>query len=110
MTINWPLHERRARRAWPHLVKCAKNAGPTFTYGDLSAKIGVHHRAARWFLGAIQRYCDAQRDGCPLQALAVNKATGLPGTGYHGSPRTKKDHRAALMRVRKKRWPPKAPF
>ena len=46
----------RARRAWPRLVDVSRRRG-RITYGALAAALGLHHRAASWFLGEIQRYC-----------------------------------------------------
>lgn len=100
----------RAARAWPILAKQANKKGQPFTYGELCLKLGLHHRAAGWFLGVIQRYC--QKVGLPpLQALAVNKSTRLPGSGYVGSTRTYKAHQAALQKVYypQKPWPITAP-
>lgn len=101
-------HFARAKKAWPYLVKRAERGDPPFTYGELSALLGLHHRSARWFLGVIQEYCRRHKLP-PLQALAVNKKTGLPGSGYVGSPRTTAEHKHALKRVRSKKWPSKAP-
>lgn len=104
-------HKQRARRAWPYLVKRASTTFPpfTYTYGELSAKIGVHHRAAGRFLDVIQRKC--RREKWPfLNALAVAKGTGLPGKGYNGSPRSHAAHQRMIARVRARKWPLRAPF
>lgn len=101
------LHHRRARRAWPKLVAAAKRGEP-LSYKDLSASIGLHWRAASWFLGVIQRYC-AEMKLPRLQALAVNKQTHVPGKGYTGS-RGRSAHAREVKRVRAQRWPKKAPF
>ena len=103
-------HLKRARRAWPHLVKVANHPKNDFiTYGDLSAKIGLHPRAASWFLGEIQRFC--KRKGYPpLQALAVYQRTKRPGGGYIASARNGPDYDKAVRRVKRFNWPPKAPF
>lgn len=106
---NLKLHEGRARKAWPFLVKAAQKSDKPFTYKDIGGKIGVHHRVARFFLGKIQEYC-GENGLPPLQALVVNAKTRLPGDGYIGSPRTPKAHNAALEKVRRYRWPLKAPF
>ena len=106
MPIN---HLARARRAWPHLVRRASGGKPPYTYGQLCQKLGLHWRAAQWFLGTIQTYCD-ENDLPALQALAVNKRSRLPGSGYVGSPRTTAAHQRELQRVYARRWPPKAPF
>ncbi len=105
--MNTTLHRNRARKAWPILVRAAATGTP-LSYGDLSSRIGVHWRAASWFLGVIQRYCETS--GLPrLQALAVNKRTGIPGGGYLGS-RGRRAHRRELLRVQAHRWGRKAPF
>jgi hypothetical protein len=102
-------HEARARRAWPHLVTRADTSLEPFTYGEIAEKIGLHHRSAAYFLGVIQEHCDQNR--LPfLNALAVNKGTGLPGKGYTGSARSYKAHQTELAKVRRKKWPKKAPF
>jgi hypothetical protein len=102
-------HKQRARDAWPYLVKRAAK-GPPYTYKELSSLIGVHHRAAQYYLGVIQTYCGSQKWPA-LQALAVNGTTRLPGPGYVGSIRTHAGHAKELTKVSAKTdWPPKAPF
>lgn len=101
------MHRRRARRAWPELVKAAKRGEP-MSYKDLTAKLGLHWRAVSWLLGVIQRYC--AKVGLPrLQALAVNKRTRVPGKGYAGA-RGRRAHAREVDRVRTYQWPKKAPF
>ena len=73
----------RAERAWTILVGCAGNRRST-TYGQLAARMGVHPRVCRFFLGLIQDHC-SKYSLPPLQSLVVNKRTGLPGGGYTGS-------------------------
>ena len=103
-------HENRARRAWPLLVaRATRKDMPPFTYGELSKKIGVHHRAAQYYLGVIQTYCNKHHLPA-LQSLAVNKRERLPGEGYVGSARSHTAHQKELAKVRKKKWPAKAPF
>ena len=98
----------RARRAWPHLVRTARNSD-RITYGTLTAKLGLHHRAASWLLGVIQDYCE--RHQLPaLQAVAVNKRTKVPGSGYVASPRGGSAYRRELDRVYGAAWPLRAPF
>jgi hypothetical protein len=101
-------HISRAKSAWPLLVRRARENGPPYTYGELCAELGLHHRAASWFLGVIQNYCKRHHLP-PLQALAVNKKTRLPGGGYVGSPRTQAAHNLALSKVFKEKWSSKAP-
>jgi putative restriction endonuclease len=77
------------------------------TDGELSAAIGVHHRAAAFFLGVIQRYCLENR--LPkLQALAVNKQTKVPGGGYLGE-RGRKSHQREVAAVTGYAWPARPP-
>jgi hypothetical protein len=108
MAINHALHQARARRAWPLLVRRALKQGAPFTYGELCHQLGLHHRAASWFLGVIQTHC--RLAGLPaLQALAVNKKTRIPGAGYAGSPRTSTQHANELQKVYKHKWSVGAP-
>ena len=102
-------HVKRARRAWPILAKMANGHRAPCTYGGLCGRLSLHHRAAQWFLGEIQKECK-RRKWPALQALVVNKKTRLPGSGYHGSVRTYAGHEKELNKVRGKRWPIKAPF
>lgn len=101
-------HTARARLAWPVLAKCAKN-GKRISYGKLANAIGLHHRSARWFLCIIQEECRRQKLP-PLQALAVNKATGFPGSGYVASKRKGKAYGQVLEQVAEYNWPNRAPF
>lgn len=110
-----------ARKSWPHLVKVAKGELPSeflgkgkITYGELCEKIDLpreYYRpaAASYFLGIIQEYC--QRQGLPpLQAVAVNKATGFPGKGYDATSRNGKGYEQALKAVYEYPWPEKPPL
>lgn len=100
-------HVKRARDAWPILVRLARSGGEPMTYGQLCARMGLHHRAAGYFLGVIQRYC-ARKKLPALQALAVNKRTGIPGAGYAGA-RAQKSHAKEVERVRAHTWALLAP-
>lgn len=108
MPRNDALHLRRARRAWPKLVDRARSGKDAFTYKQIAAIAGCHHRVAGHFLGDIQRYC-AKHKLPRLQALAVNAQTTVPGEGYAG-PTGRKKHQRELERVRKHRWPKKCPL
>jgi len=101
-------HVARAKRAWPYLAKRANAGKEPFTYKGLCNKLGLHHRAAAYFLGVIQKYCKENKLPA-IQALVVNKRTRLPGSGYHGSKRTKASHQKELGKVYAKKWPTKAP-
>ena len=106
MAIN---QKHRAQRAWRILAKLASNKKPPLAYGEICEALGYHWRAAQWFLGVIQTYC--HENGLPpLQTLAVNKRSRLPGSGYDGSPQTPAEHQKALRAVYKQAWPAKAPF
>ncbi len=106
MTID---HIERARTAWPHLVRRASGNLPPYTYKEISVEIGLHWRAARYFLSVIQRHCRA--NGLPsLQFLAVNAVSRLPGRGCVGSPRTDAAQQEALRAIYAYSWPLKAPF
>jgi hypothetical protein len=109
MTINWLLHTQRARRAWPILVRRAAGGHAPLTYGDLCRPLRLHPRSARWFLSVIQDYCRTHGDP-PLQAMAVNKKTKIPGVGYAGSARTRTAHASQVRRVMAHSWPSRAPF
>jgi putative restriction endonuclease len=69
----------RAQLAWQALIEVARNRR-TVTYGELGARIGIHHRAIRYVLGPIQDYCLESRLP-PLTILVVN-GSGRPGTGF----------------------------
>ena len=101
-------HTARARKAWPILVKVARTGSKRITYAELCKPLGLHHRAAGWFLGVIQTHC--KKHGLPpLQALAVNKRTRVPGGGYIATPRGGAKYKAALAKVYKKKWQTHAP-
>ncbi|MBA3897207.1 MAG: hypothetical protein H0X36_08780 [Sphingomonadaceae bacterium] len=102
-------HVQRARAAWPFLVDRASNGLPPYTYREICTEIGLHWRSAQYFLGVIQRNCRA--NGLPpLQFLAVNAATRLPGRGCHGSPETHPALQSALRAIYAHQWPTAAPF
>lgn len=78
MAIN---HAERAYRAWPILVRVARQPKPAITYGELAAKLDVHPRAVRYILSEIQDYCLAEKKP-PLTILVVNAVNRLPGEGF----------------------------
>ena len=56
-------------------------------YGNLCERAGVPfltHGVGR-FLGEIAEWCE-KNGWPPLNSLAVNRATGMPGIGYDGAP------------------------
>ena len=56
-------------------------------YGNLCERAGVPfltHGVGR-FLGEIAEWCE-ENGWPPLNSLAVNRATGMPGEGYDGAP------------------------
>ena len=79
--------QKAARTILPILVRQAR-ARQKITYGTLGEEIGVHHRALRYALDCIgntvlelgKRWSE---EIPPIQALVVNKETGLPGKGAH---------------------------
>lgn len=76
----------RAAEAWEIITSQAKRMQP-ITYGQLAAKMNIHPRVCRFFLGLIQDYC--MNAGLPpLQSLVINKQTGVPGEGYHATTRS----------------------
>ncbi|WP_455174576.1 hypothetical protein [Azospirillum largimobile] len=100
--MDMDLHRKRAKEAWQILVEAARRNTP-LTYKQLSDAIGVHWRVASLYLGVIQKYSKTENIP-PLQALAVNGTTGLPGNGYCGSSNNKKSHIAILMKVHHHKW------
>ncbi|MBR6975587.1 MAG: HNH endonuclease [Ottowia sp.] len=72
--------EERAWRAWRKLTDCAVRK-ETITYGELADYLGIHHRAVRYVLELIQRYC-LEEEVPPLNILVHNKDTGVPGSGF----------------------------
>lgn len=96
-------HHLRAKKAWPLLVRRARSKLPPYTYGELCNCLFLHPRAAQYFLGVIQIHCKLT-GLMPLQALAVNKRTKLPGKGYSGSQRSYAAHKAAVEKVRRANW------
>lgn len=74
-------HVERAYRAWPILVSQAMNHAEPITYGELAARLNIHHRAVRYVLGVIQSYCLLERLP-PLTILVVDAITRRPGTGF----------------------------
>ena len=110
MASNLVLHKQRAKAAWPILVRRARTGARPITYGDLCAQMGggVHPRAASYFLGVIQSHCAKTPKGAKLQALAVNKATGVPGGGFHGMTGAV-GYAKELAKVKSWNWSLKAP-
>jgi hypothetical protein len=97
----------RAERVWPILVDTSR-LRMTITYGDLSSKVGLHHRAARHFLAFIQEQMRVRKLP-PIQALVVNQRTREPGAGLAVA-HTGKAWQRQLAKVYAHRWPTHAPF
>ncbi|GEP12021.1 hypothetical protein [Methylobacterium gnaphalii] len=80
------LFQQRARRALPLLVRQAELQRPII-YGDLAAELAMPNaRNLNYVLGSIgntiERLAKSWKvDIPPLQALVVNRQTGLPGEG-----------------------------
>lgn len=70
----------RAAQVWSLLVLAARNR-QTLTYELVGKMTGMHTAGLGAVLEPIQSYC-LLRDLPPLSALVVNKASGLPGTGF----------------------------
>ncbi|MFH2104147.1 MAG: hypothetical protein ABIJ39_12415 [Chloroflexota bacterium] len=68
-------------RLLPHLVQAAKTS-KTPTYGELAAKIGVHHRVLSHVLGYIRDEIIIPRELPLINAIVVNGDTGLPGESW----------------------------
>jgi len=83
------LYQQRARAALPLLVRQA-HAGSKISYTDLAAELGMPNpRNLNYVLGSIGRALKSLSqdwgEKIPMiQALVVNKATGLPGEGIDG--------------------------
>jgi hypothetical protein len=77
---------RRARQALPILVRQAR-AGKKIPYSDLADELGMHNpRNLNYVLGyigrAIQKLAKTWKAKIPpIQCVAVNKNTGIPGEG-----------------------------
>lgn len=97
----------RAERVWPILVDIAR-LRRTITYGDLSSKVGLHHRAARHFLGYIQEQMRERRLP-PIQAVVVNQRTHEPGDGLAVA-HSGKAWQRQLAKVYAHRWSTRPPF
>lgn len=70
----------RAAQAWSLLAFAACHR-QTLTYELLAKLTGMHAAGLGAVLEPIQSHC-LLNDLPPLTALVVNKATGLPGTGF----------------------------
>lgn len=81
------LYQRRALDALPLLVRQA-HAGHTLFYSDLADELGMPNaRNLNYVLGSIGQSLVALSEAWgeelpPLQALVVNRQTGLPGDGF----------------------------
>lgn len=62
-------------------------------YGDLCESAGMPHlkNTVGKFLREIAEWC-SEKGWPPLNALAVNHATGMPGRGYDDAPGCSLDH------------------
>lgn len=80
------LYQRRARDAFPRLVRQAE-AGKPIYYGDLAAEMGMANpRTLNFPLGSVGRTIEnlAKKWGepiPPLQCLVINQADDMPGAG-----------------------------
>lgn len=100
------LYQRRAAEALPLLVRQA-HAGHTIHYGELAAEMGMPNaRNLNFVLGAVGTSLVALgerwgRQIPPLQALVINRAEGIPGTGFVGSLVDPKVLQGATARTRR---------
>ena len=80
------LYQERARAALPILARQAK-AGSTLFYSNLAQELGMPNpRNLNYVLGSIGQTLEHlskqwKKKIPPIQALVVNKSTGLPGEG-----------------------------
>jgi hypothetical protein len=79
------LYQQRARQALPLLVRQAE-AGEQIFYSDLAEELGMRARNMNYVLGSIgtsmEQLAEEWKEPIPpIQCLAVNKDTGLPGEG-----------------------------
>ncbi len=80
------LYQERARAALPLLVRQAHAQQPIY-YSDLASELGMRNpRNLNFVLGSIGQtmidLSESWKDEVPpIQALVINKATGLPGEG-----------------------------
>lgn len=87
---NGALYQRRALEALPLLVRQA-HAGQTIYYGELAAELGMSNpRSLNFVLGAVgTSLVELGRlwgsSIPPLQALVINRAEGIPGSGFVNS-------------------------
>ena len=70
----------RAAQAWSLLAFAAKNR-QTLTYELVGKLTNMHTAGVGAVLEPVQSYC-LLHNLPPLSVLVVNKATGLPGTGF----------------------------
>ena len=100
------LYQRRAQMALPILVRQAK-ASQTITYGELAQELEMPNprtlnhvldEIGKWVLELGQRW----NEKVPaIQAIVVNKDTGLPGEGFGEFAPDPKGFKRATMRERK---------
>lgn len=78
MTVD---QEVRANKLWDVLVEVARTKDEVITYGDAARRIGIHHRALRFPLDLVGKYCLAERLP-PLTGIVVRSDDSRPGTGF----------------------------
>jgi predicted secreted protein len=100
------LYQKRAQAALPILVRQAK-ANQTITYGELTRELDIiNHNTLNYVLGAIGNWILELglrwNETMPaIQAIVVNKDTGLPGEGFGGFAPDPKEFKRATLRERK---------
>jgi len=101
------LYQKRARAALPLLVRQAQ-AGVTIFYSDLAEELEMPNpRNLNYVLGSIgqslERLSKAWKEKVPpIQCLAVNKSTGLPGEGIGWFLLKKKDFKGLPLSQKRK--------
>lgn len=99
-------YQKRARRALPLLVRQAKAEQPVY-YSDLADELGMPNpRNLNYVLGAIGHELlrlseDWETEVPPIQALVVNKRTGLPGKGISSFAPDAEEFQSASARQRR---------
>lgn len=88
-----------AGMAWDQLVSLAERGGDgrgTISYKDLGSKLGLHHRAVKFALDPIHRYCKDLRL-YPLTVLVGDARHGNPGHGFDAWDAEDLDHARELV-------------
>ena len=74
---------QRAAQLWSLLALAARNQ-EVLSYEMIGELTGLNKKGLGPYLGPIQNYC-IRKKLPPLTAIAILKATGLPGDGFIGA-------------------------